>query len=441
MPGEEPIDPLLLSHLRTCSEPLALRRDGKPVRWADEALHRAAFASDPEFYTLNAFADDVHPWQRARILLLLLTESRCGLSLSLRAQFERVTLFLLATLPTEPVLTVFLAARRARANHRHTGRAILSYLLQHPDIEALACARPAAVRDCLEHALGKVQARHFGYYAPRAGQEPPLPALLRRYGGPETQIRRLFAFLYFGAGAQAATCEPAPETMTLPETPPAAILVPLLVQFYCSGTSPELVQQLEAAVARRAEELPLLPGRIALILDASASMRGSRKQEFAPIALAVAFERVLQAKCPDLRAYTIGGFGWPPAPEGPTDFGRVLIDALEGDPELVVFVTDSYENLNEGDAARILATLRALGLSTPVVCCRVEPEPPGTSPGRSTGMGLSEFPLRGERDFEVAFQILDLLAAPQSARERILTRLRGRQNQWETEVLGWTVAS
>jgi hypothetical protein len=437
---EETIDPLLLSHLCIYSEPLLLRRDGKPVHWTDEARHRAAFASDPEFYALSAFTEGIHPWQQARILLLLLSESRGDFPLALRAICERITLFLLATLPTELVLTVFLAARRARANHRHTARAILSYLLQHPTIEALLCARPGAIRDCLEHALGKVQARTFGYYAPRAGQDLPLPALLRRYGGTETQIRRLFAALYFGAGEQTGNC--APPIASLDRQPaPADVLVPLLQQFYRVGTSPALVQQLEAAVAGRSAELPTLPGKIALILDASASMRGGRRQEFTPMALAVAFERVLRVKCPQLRPYNIGGFGWPPAPEGPTDFGRVLIDALEGSPDLVVFVTDGFENQNPGDTACILATVRTMGLLTPVICCRIESDLSETAPYEAHGTEIPAFPLREEGDFRVALQTLNLLATPQTARESIVNDLRTRQERWETEVYGWTAAS
>ena len=431
----------MLSHVRTCSEPLVLHRDAQPARWTDEAQHRAAFASDPEFYALLAFVEGIQPWQQARILFLLLTESRRAFSPVLCASYERITLFLLATLPTATALTVFLAARRARANHRHTARAIVSYLLQHPDIESLACARPNAIRDCLEHAMGKSRARYVGHFAPRAGQNAPLPALLRRYGGTEAQVRRLLAALYFGTVAQDAKRPPAPVPAFAPDAESAAALVPLLLQFYRTGTSPELVEQLEAAVVRRADALPVVPGKIALILDASASMRGGSREEFAPIALAVALERVLKRNCPDLRAYNIGGFGWPPAPEGPTDFGRILIDALEAGPELVVFVTDGYENQSEGDTARILATLRTLGLTTPVICCRIETDPRCTVPDRESAMGLPAYPLRSESDFGTLVQILNLLVSPQSGRDSVIKALCARQERWETEVLGWTAAS
>ncbi|MCW3050909.1 MAG: hypothetical protein JWN14_79 [Chthonomonadales bacterium] len=426
----------MLSHLCTCAEPLVLHRDGKPVHWHDETLHRAAFASDPELYSLSACVEAIQPWQQARILFLLLTATRRDLDRTLVAQMERITLFLLTTLASDLVLTVFLAARRARANHRHTSRAILTFFIHHPDIEALACARSRVIRDCLEHALGKVQARYFGYYAPRAGVEAPLPALLKRSGGVEAHIRGLFASLYFGG-----ECKETPVFVPAPVAAPHGGLVLLLQQFYRVGTSPELVREMEAAIGHRAAELPSLPGRIALILDASASMRGPKKQEFAPIALAVAFERVMQAKCPDLRAYTVGGFGWPPAPEGPTDFGRMLIDALEGEPDVVVFVTDSYENQNAGDAARILATLRKLGISTPIVCCRIETDPRGTKLDAASGNGLVAIPIRTERDFGVVLQILDLLAAPQTARARVIDGLLVRQKRWEQEVLGWIAAS
>lgn len=407
------------------------------MQWQDEAQHRAAFASDPELYTLLAFADGVAAWQKARILFLLLISSRCGQSAALCDLFERTTLFLLAQLPPQLVLKVFLAVRRARANHRHTARILLSYLLHHPQIETLLSTHPRMVRDCLEHALGKKTARHFGYHGPREGLEAPLPDLLERYGGSEAQVRRLFHALYFGP----RTPEP-DQAPTLPEigatwSDPAASAT-VLELFYRRGTSPELVERLEAVVRSAASGLPALTGRIALLLDSSASMRGDGAQRFAPIALAVAFERMLKAKCPLLRTYTVGGFGWPPAPEGPTDFGRVLIDALEAEPQLVVLVTDGYENLERGDTARILATLPGLGLSLRIVCCRVAPTSGRRGTEASEGMVLPTILLRGERDFAIAFQILDLLISPQEARAHLVEKLRARRDQWEREVYGWT---
>ncbi len=404
------------------------------MHWNDESLHRAAFGSDPELYTLCAFAGGIHPWQQARILFLLLTESRRRLSPSLWSHCERITLFLLATLPTDLVLCVFLAVRRARANHRHTVRAVLSYLLQHPDIEAMAQSRPREIRDCLEHALGQGRVRYFGYHAPRLGREASLCAPLRRYGGSEARLRSLFECLYFGAKTGPARY--GRQKVTAPVNEPASpgTLVPLLSRLYRDGTSPELISGLEAAIAGSSADLPSLSGRIALILDASASMRGSGEPPYAPIALAVAFERVLQIKCADLRFYTIGGFGWPPAPEGPTDFGRALLDALEGAPDLIVILTDGYENLNDGDAARIVATLRTLGLSTPVVCCCVD------LPVVFPAANVPTIPLRTAEDFEATLQVFDMMIAPQAARTRIVNRLRERQSLWETEVLGWTVA-
>lgn len=417
-----------------------MRRDGKPLHWNDEFRHRAAFASDPELYTLLAFAEGIHPWQQARILFMLLTQSHRDLALAERDRQERIVLFLLTSLSVEKVLAVFLAVRRARANHRHTSQAILSYLLQHPDIETLVQTRPRAIKDCLEHALGARQWRYFAYHAPRLGLEAPVPALLRRYGGSEALCRRLADRLYFGKAKPTAASKP-PEIPWNPAPVMPGVLTQLLHLFYRLGTSPALVRQLEAAVEVCASGVPELPFRIALVLDASASMRGNGPQEFAPIALAVAFERVLQANCSTLRLYTIGGFGWPPAPEGQTDFGRAVLDALEGDPELVVVVTDGYENVDAGDAGRILATLHALGLTTPVVCCRIETDMASSVSENVPPNHLPGFPMRDERDFAVAMQIIGLLIAPQAARERVITGLRERQDRWEMEVYQWTAAS
>ena len=284
---------------------------------------------------------------------------------------------------------------------------------------------------------------YFGRYAPRSGQEAPLPAHAEALW--RVARRKFDASSRSSTSATGDRKAPARSQAGVdaaPDAAPSGALTPLLQQLYRVGTSPDLIRSLEAAVANFAAALPALAGRIALLLDASASMRGGGRQEFAPIALAVAFERVLQATCPGLHVYQIGGFGWPPAPEGPTDFGRLLIDALEAGPDLVVFVTDGYENLNagrcrphpgdtpnarRGDRRSSVAASRRLRAKGGLLPLRRQACPPCRC-------------ARSE-DFGAAFQVLDLLAAPQEPARGCVERLRARREVWETEAYRWTVAS
>ena len=130
-----------------------------PPEWDDEALHQQAYNYNPELYALFSVIETVTPEQRLRILFQLLKASRKGFSHNLRLTLGSTTNFLLTILHPDEILTVFLALKRVRANHKHTTRAILKYIFEHPQsLDMLVCRRPAVV-DCLEHALGKNVAR------------------------------------------------------------------------------------------------------------------------------------------------------------------------------------------------------------------------------------------------------------------------------------------
>ena len=51
------------------------------------------------------------------------------------------------------------------------------------------------------------------------------------------------------------------------------------------------------------------------------------------------------------------------------DLAGGVIAALRERPDLVVVVTDGYENTYPGDLARVAATLPRLGVEAAVVCC------------------------------------------------------------------------
>ena len=149
----------ILQHLRTNNTPFMLRRNLAPPEWDDARLHQSAYKQNPELYGLLTVIETVQPWQKVRMLFQLLRSSRAGMSKDSRSLLERVTNFLLAILHPDQVLRVFLALRRVRANHKHTARAILNYILNHPNFEDMTISRRPTVVDCLEHAMGKNVAR------------------------------------------------------------------------------------------------------------------------------------------------------------------------------------------------------------------------------------------------------------------------------------------
>ncbi|HEY9851648.1 MAG TPA: hypothetical protein V6D28_19410 [Leptolyngbyaceae cyanobacterium] len=373
----------ILQHLRLHDEPFILRKGALP-QWSDEGLHKAAYEENPELYALLGVAKGVLPQGRDRILFQLLRTSRDGMSLEMRHTLERVTNFLLNILHPDRVLTVFLALRRVRANHKHTSKTILNYILNHPYFEDMAsCRRPTLV-DCLEHAMGRNVARACAkmFANPEVADELYLRRNLLKFARDPETVKVIFPLLYQpgnskpGNGnyqlAYAENLEKLQEKQERPKTITATNrgdISATLIHLYRGGTSAELAQALEAYVEEAAEKSPKFNGKLALILDASFSTKGYGDREYCCISQSVALKLILEKCCPNLQVYPVGGSGHIPIPEGSTDLANALLDALENQPDLVAIISDGYENSYPGELARVVATLPQIGINTPVVFC------------------------------------------------------------------------
>ncbi len=369
----------LLAHMQADGHALRLPRGGEPA-WADREQHEASYAHDPALYALLALAPEVKPWQRARVLLQILRASRAGLDDEARAVLERVTGALLFGLPPEHVLTVLLTLRRLRANHKHATRAILRFVLDHPQAGVLAQTRRPSMRDCFEHALGKSTARTCARIL--KGEAAANPAFLQRnllrYSA-DAEAAAIVVLMLYGAGPAQAGEQTAlvpavalerrserPETVTATNRGDIAAT---LVHLYRGGSSPELQQALDRYVETAAAELPRFDGSVALVLDTSASVRSYGERQYAALAQSVALRLLLERCCARLEVLPAGSDGPLPEPAGATDLALPLLDALEGVPDLVAIVSDGYENSYPGDLARVVATLPQCGVATPVVFC------------------------------------------------------------------------
>ncbi|WP_165967023.1 VWA domain-containing protein [Actinomadura sp. 7K507] len=387
--------PTLLAHLENHDIPLTLPRGGT-LRWDDADLHRAAHTLDPEGYALLGLAPGVRPWQRARVLLQILAASQAGLDEQARAVLARVARVLTLALPPAHVITVLLALRRLRANHKHTTRAALRFVLEHPDADALIAARRPALVDCFEHALGKAAARgcarriHDGDTA----SDYLRRRLLRFLGDPAAAPARVRA-LYGAAGpavpadtadtpAQDAAGERAAGRPAIPHEPVLAVdavrerpqtitatnrgdIAATLVHLYRGGPAEDLYAALGGYVGAAAGAFPRFEGTLALVLDASASMRGYGDREWAVLSQAAALRMVLSQVCARLEVIEVGGDERDP--RGATDLATGVLDALGTAPDLVAVVSDGYENVFPGDLARVVASLPRAGVATPVVFC------------------------------------------------------------------------
>lgn len=352
-----------------------LSRGGGPV-WDDAELHRSAQRSDPEGYALLALVPGVLPWQRARVLLQTLATSQDGLGERTRVTLAKVTRALMFGLPPAQAVTALLAVRRLRANHKHTTRAAVAFVLEHPEADALIEARRPALVDCFEHALGKATARGCARLIAEGdtGSEHLRTSLLRFTSDPATAIARVRAL--YAPGTYGATAPQEPPVPLDPATEHQPIVTPTnrgdiaatLVHLYRGGPAAELRPALAGYVAEAVRGLPRLAGDVAMVLDTSGSMRGYGEREWAVMSQAAALRLVLAELCDRLTVVETGGAEHDP--RGTTDLAGGLLDALETAPDLVVIVTDGYENHLPGDLARVAATLPRAGVTTPVVLCQ-----------------------------------------------------------------------
>lgn len=398
-----------LSYLGGSKAPFAFSRraTARELDPDDAPMHSAMFEHNPRLYALMSLHETTTTGQRARVLFEILRRSWSQLETEPRRILERVSDLLMALLPPDVVLTVFLGLRRVRANHKHSSRAIMRYILNHPHLESMAHYRRPALRDSLEHAVGKAVMR--GIARMLAGNletnEAYIHDNLLRYARDPQRARAVLAYLYHTSVQQQPAPQPDdPQEMVPVENPggkPApefrqdhlaytalwgleyersdtvtatnrGDIAATLVHIYGGGTSAELETALDAYVEKAASKLPRFSGRVALVLDASLSTRGYGGREYCCIAQSVALTRVMEANCSNLRVHLAGGagdMGKLPIPGGSTDLAGALLDALEAQPDVVAILSDGYENLYRGDLARVAASLPGAGINTPVIFC------------------------------------------------------------------------
>ncbi|GAA2623335.1 hypothetical protein GCM10010399_63220 [Dactylosporangium fulvum] len=357
-----------VSHLQQHGAPVRVPRAGDVV-WDDEALHAERYRADPQRYALTALVPGALAAQRCRVLLQLLVSSWAGHDDETRATLSRVCRVLALGLAPTDVLTVLLAVRRRRANHRHVTRTALAVLLEHPDAAELIRARRGIAVDCFEHALGKRTARAC---ARQLAEGRPVRHALARFGAAPGRVPLLYTPVTTTAvtapAAATGDLDMAGERPDVVTATNRGDLAATLVHLFRGGPGSELDvaagRYLDAATAA----LPRYHGRVALVVDDSASMRGYGDREWAVASQVDAFRRVLERVCETLVVVRVGGAG--DRPGGATDLATGVLDAVGAGADVVAVASDGYENVYPGDLARVAETLPRVGVHTPVVFCQ-----------------------------------------------------------------------
>lgn len=413
----------LLTHLSAHKEPIRLLRKASESDWSDKDLHNESFQNDPQNYALLALAPDLNQWQRARILLQILRSSRKDQDISTCALLELTGTVLAALLPADIVIKVFLTLRRERANHKHASRAIMHYLCNHANKSELVASRRHAIIDCVEHALGKNVARTINK-PPDSRERKRLNGYLRRYGlGSEALVflQQMYTSVPENQSAEPAyrqahdklvsmvdKASRAPKTVTPTNRGDIAAT---LVHSY-RGSAASVTEALNEYVQSCAETLPSFHGRLALIVDASISMSGYGERQYSILSQAIALQMVLQKSCKDLTVFTTGGTGSPPQPDGTADLAETLLKALTLEPELILIVSDGYENTFEGDLHLVASHLKQFGVHTPIVFCHSKFSPADDLRLRRPTDSLPQLEFWHEDEFEKLMLTAFMLSDP-----------------------------
>jgi hypothetical protein len=108
-----------------------------------------------------------------------------------------------------------------------------------------------------------------------------------------------------------------------------------------------------------AEPHPKLPPKVALVVDNSQSAIGSQERLYYPLAVIEAIARLcLAVKNSDVQAFYVGApmnGSWLKA-QGGTEIRQPLAQALAWRPDLVLILSDGYENTSAGSVAQLLNT-------------------------------------------------------------------------------------
>lgn len=108
----------------------------------------------------------------------------------------------------------------------------------------------------------------------------------------------------------------------------------------------ELHAALERSAAHSLRRTPVPLGKVAAVLDNSYSASGSSEKRRRPLGVALAAHYLLAATAREYRAFWVHPVEHPllTRARGQTDLTTPLLDALDWQPELVVVVSDGYDN-------------------------------------------------------------------------------------------------
>ncbi|WP_293256079.1 hypothetical protein [Nannocystis sp.] len=340
----------------------------------------------------RSLAAGVNHFNQGRIVLELLSHSR-DLDPETRREEGQLCRAVLRELPPQRAYRVLLGLRERGVNNRRTRAIVREFLAQRRDLAFDALKYRSKLHGLVRHAhpplpgeLGPFLARSWqarrystplleqfrkAHYAAEAVYELPFTVaeglavkhkipralFLQRIAPRLTAHERL---RLQSAAARADVdldfdLERAPLTRL-------ALHILALPPDDRRARSEALHAALAASARRTLRAAPLPLGKVAAVLDRSYSTAGSRDKPRRPLAIALAVDQLLAAAA---REYMSFWTGPPPAdpllldPRGQTDLATPLLDALAWQPDLVVIVSDGFDNDPPRGAGEVCRVFRS----------------------------------------------------------------------------------
>jgi hypothetical protein len=118
----------------------------------------------------------------------------------------------------------------------------------------------------------------------------------------------------------------------------------------------ELADWLAKSTVTTLKRTPLQLGKVAAVLDRSYSSSGSREKRRRPLGIALAVNSLLQQVSQEYQAFWTVPIDDPlmVTPRGQTNLAIPILDALAWQPELIVVISDGWENDPPGAVAELL---------------------------------------------------------------------------------------
>jgi hypothetical protein len=350
----------------------------------------------------RTLAAGINHYNRALILKNLLAAGAPA-DPAQRAEEGELILATLLSLPAPRAYGVLREVRSRRINNRRTRAIIREYLRRRPDPVFDAVKYRVHVRAVAAHAHlrlpGELPRFVFEGLSRKSAFETPLFEAFRRAHYSQESIYELPYSIAVGLARQhgvpqdrfltriaprmtqlerlrlqgtAERVEAAPIEIDLTRAPLTrlSLYVLSLPEEARRARLFELLAALRGAAERALRHTPLRLGRVAAVLDRSYSTSGSSEKRRRPLAVALAVSQLLRAAA---RAYTAHWTsplpqveGDDPAaaellvsPRGPTGLAAPLLAALGHEPDLVLIVSDGYENDPPGMAHHAVRLFRA----------------------------------------------------------------------------------